>query len=247
MTSCIYVSLYLCINHIRIHNYDLYEYIFIYIFRYIQLSEACVESNVCVDVFVLLEDRLMSNKSTAGPMEDRVAFRDVSGMSECGDRTGGRVHLLSGSMRVEDNALRLEEEVVHTIRQIQAGAAEVITKLRISTGLKLGSFFGSGQYDPLSEELRCCGMDQDSTFCFTLRHDGRAIKDEDKVHLQLAILHTDVHSRRLVRVLNLTLTATDNPSVVFRHADLDCTIATVAKIAVDRALRMPLSVNAKVC
>lgn len=35
-------------------------------YRYILLSEACVEGNICVDVFMLLEDRLMSNKHSAG-------------------------------------------------------------------------------------------------------------------------------------------------------------------------------------
>lgn len=176
-----------------------------------------------------------------------MAFRDIGALAEVGDRTGGKSHLVTGSMRMEHNAHRLEEELSHTIQQIQAGASETVTKLRVSVGLKLGTFFGSGRYDPLAEELRCCGMDQDSSLCFSLRHDsGKRIKDEEKVHLQLAILHTDIHRRRIVRVLNLTLTATDNPSAVFRHADLDCTIAAVAKIAVDRALRLPLSVSPKV-
>ena len=151
---------------------------------------------------------------------------DSAILAQCCDRTGGRFHLLSGSMLAKDNAQRLREELCHSMAQVCA--TEVKFKLRTSRGIRVGTYCGLGKYDSITEEADCAGLDTDSTVCYTLGHDGTSIKDEDKIHLQLAVLHTrysragnssegtapgGLRCQRVVRVLNFCAIATTIPSV----------------------------------
>ena len=204
----------------------------------INLAEKCLLNRICVDVFILHEDRLLSDRYKK--KEDNLVFKDIAILSECSDRTGGNTHYVTGSFKKNENCMRLNEELSHTIGQ--AYSADVILKLRTNNGLKLHNYYGVGNYQPLVGEVEYSGIGSDTTFCFTLRHDSNTVlKDDDKCHLQLAILYTDINMRRLVRVLNLTLTASVSPAVIFRHTDLDCVITTITKIAVEKALNYPLS------
>ena len=204
----------------------------------INLAEKCLLNRICVDVFILHEDRLLSDRYRK--KEDNLVFKDIAILSECSDRTGGNTHYVTGSLKKNENCMRLNDELSHTIGQTYS--ADVILKLRTNNGLKLHNYYGIGNYQPLVGEVEYSGIGSDTTFCFTLRHDSSTVlKDDDKCHIQLAILYTDINMRRLVRVLNLTLTASVSPAVIFRHTDLDCVIATITKIAVEKALNYPLS------
>ena len=235
----------------------------------IQLAEECSLNNICVDVFVFVEDRLLSNRhkmkrnsilqndnsndvnnsnnnNSSNNNKDPVdlTYKDIAILAECSDKTGGNTHFVTGSMHIPDNIKRLADEVVYSINQ--TFVTEVIMKLRSSTGVKLHNYYGSGKYHSILGESQYCGLNADSTMCLTVRHDSPEIKDEDRVHFQLAVLHTDVHMRRIVRVLNLTLTASASPPIVFRHADLDCIVTTITKISVEKALKKPLSITPNV-
>ena len=234
------------------------------------LAEACARSCLCVDVFVLVEDRLTSDpyahahgqhqqQHRAPSMSEKWAFRDCAALAECCDRTGGAVHYLTGCMLVRDNALRVRDQLLHCIGQMCS--AEVAFKLRVSAGLRVQRYVGPGEYDPLTDQGTCAGMDKDTTVGFVLCHAGGGFKDEDKVYLQLAVLYTPSSplasdpqqqplsqsqsqsqslSQRRVRVHNLCLICSADPSTVFKNVDADCVVATLAKLAADRALRLPL-------
>ena len=210
----------------------------------ITLAESFLDSNIRVDVFLMVEDRLLSDRLRSEAEVDLV-FRDTAGLAESCDKTGGHLHYMSGNMRFDDNIIRLADELEQSIKQPYV--CEAIMKLRTSRGLKLGGYYGTGRFDPLLDEVQLSGIDGNMSICYTVKHEsGNVIKDEDKVHFQLAVLHTDGFQRKLVRVLNLTLISSSNPTIVFRHTDLDCVVSTITKIAVDRALRLPLSISPNV-
>ena len=215
------------------------------------LAEKFEKNKICVDLFFLIEDRLLSDRKKLNQKNSKntkiqdLNFRDICVLSECCDRTGGHTHFVSGSMKIEENEKRLSDELIQCVSDTYA--QDCVMKVRTNNGIKVGNYFGVGVYDALLGEVECSGLDTETTMCFTLRYNKNiTIKDDEKVSIQIAILYTDVLTRKMVRVLNLVLTASVSPSVVFRHADLDCVVATITKIAVDRALRYPLSLQANV-
>ena len=211
--------------------------------EYIELSQLMAKSNICVDVYFLLEDRLLSDRIRGKNKAEDLIFKDLALLSECCDNTGGKLHLISGNMRFDDNIRRLGDELEHAISL--CFASESVMKLRSSKGIVTAKYCGVGVYDSLLETVELAGLTGETCMCYTVRHDrGGVIKDEDKVHFQLAILHTDSMQRKVVRVLNLTVMASNSPATVFRHSDLDCVVAAITKLAVEKALRLPLSITA---
>lgn len=193
---------------------------------FVELAQACARSIVCVDVLLCLGDD--------------AAFRDTALLAELCDTTGGSLHCLTGSLLLAANAFRVQQQLVHILRTV--AGSEAVIKLRCSVGVRLDRFIGKGFRPPGSAalgELELAGLDRDLTICGMLRFDA-ALKDEDKVHVQLAVLHTTPSRQRLVRVHNLTLSASSNPTIIFRNADLDCVTAVALKQAVEKGLRVPL-------
>lgn len=60
------------------------------------------------------------------------------------------------------------------------------------------------------------------------------------MHIQLAILYTTPDKRRRVRVHNMCVLASNNATIIFRHADLDAVTTYLMKTTVEKALRTPL-------
>lgn len=83
-------------------------------------------------------------------------------------------------------------------------------------------------------------MDRHSTLMFQICHDS-ALKEDERVHFQLAVLYTTPDRRRRIRVHNYSSIATHKPTVVFRNSDIEAVLGCLAKDAVDRALTCPLS------
>lgn len=79
-------------------------------------------------------------------------------------------------------------------------------------------------------------MSDESSFCFLLRSDA-TLKEDDKVHIQLAVLYTTAQRERRVRVHNLCLMVSAVHSLIFKCACLDTVASTMAVMAVDRAMR----------
>jgi len=194
---------------------------------YKDLIAACVASFVGVDIFYSI---------------DTDEYREVALLADMCMQTGGNIHILTGSMTIEDNVHRLEQALTSIV--CNNSAAEAVFKLRTSIGLKLDRFLGKGRYDDMQQELSMCVADRNSTVCCLLEHDG-SIVDETKASIQLAVLHTNLDKKRVVRVHNLCLVASSNHTVIFRHADLDATTAIIAKVGVDKALHEPLHDEAK--
>lgn len=190
---------------------------------YKELEGLCLKCNICVDFFICYEN------------DD---FRGAALFGDICRFTGGNLHYFQGSMILDDNIHRLDSELKNALCNFCG--SEAIMKLRTSVGVRVDQIIGKGVFSEINGEVELAGLDQFSTFCFTLRNDA-TLKDEDKVHLQLAVLYTTCNMERMVRVHNLSLVASSNPTSIFRYTDLDTVTCTLAKLAADKALLNPLS------
>jgi len=194
---------------------------------YLALTADCIRSMVSVSVIACVGEE----QAEGG------AFLDTALLGDTVLQTGGQMHVFSGCLGLEDNVYRLEQQLVHDVSQV--AAAEAVAKLRTSVGVRVDRAVGGGVYSPIRGEVELCGVDTSTTLMFTLCHDS-PLKEDEKVHMQLAVLHTTPDSRRVIRVLNLTTLASLKPSTIFRNSDIEAVVAALMKEAVERALTHPL-------
>jgi protein transport protein SEC24 len=71
-------------------------------------------------------------------------------------------------------------------------------------------------------------MDADKAIAARIKHEGKLDEKVD-AHFQCAVLYTSAAGQRRVRVHNLAVPVTSLLANVFRFADMDTTIAYVAK------------------
>ena len=178
-------------------------------------------------------------------------------------RTGGRLVQFKGSLYLEDSIGRLQTQVLTDALSIVGG--ETQWKVRASGGLAVDSVLGPGgaaMYDRVAESpVMCASVDEHTTFTFALTYGGTnttspgatslssgVLKEDDRVHLQVAVLYTAWHAPlrkalRRVRVHNLSLTATAKPAVVFRNCDTEAVLGYFVKhaltVALDSSLGSP--------
>lgn len=143
---------------------------------------------------------------------------------------------MAGNFSFEDNVHRLQEQLQYIQESVRG--FEAVMKLRCSLGFEAKEIIGRGRFDDETLELDVQSLSSQSTYCFTLKHDGNSLGDDEKVHFQLAVLYTSATTgQRLVRVHNLSTTVSTSVPLIFRHADLDTTMDTIIKLSVDRALK----------
>lgn len=187
----------------------------------------CAKACVCVEIILCLGDD--------------ASHRDTAVLADLCNTTGGALHCLTGSMLVETNALRVQQQLVHSMKGIVG--SDAIVKLRTSLGVNLDRYLAKGHTTPETAamgEIELAGLDADLSLCCMLKLDA-TLKDEDKMYVQLAILYTSPTRQRVVRVHNLCAAVSSNATIIFRNADLDAVTTTAVKLAIDRALQQPLS------
>jgi hypothetical protein len=166
---------------------------------------------------------------------------DTAVLCDLCDATGGSLHLMRGSISDEENVMRLERQVWHCVTRFQG--IDAVVKVRVSPGLALQKFLPGKGIANYNSELELGCVDDDTTFSGLLKVDG-SIADDEKVHIQLAVLYTDRYMRRMVRVHNLGLKATSNHNTVFRYTDQDALVHSLGAIAADKALMVRMSASA---
>jgi hypothetical protein len=175
----------------------------------------------------------------------------------CG-ATGGMVYVVEGNVKLPYNMERLEAQLLQAIVKIKG--FDVAMKLRSSVGYSPAAYHGGGRFDEDRGIAAMSSMSSDNCACFTLKNDA-ALKDEDPVYLQVAVLYTayvDVGAsseaakdapfqvaagrtvpQRRVRILNLCCFSSNNPLLVFRHLDVEAVAACMFKQAIDLCSRRP--------
>lgn len=214
---------------------------------YLLFADWCGKHNIATDVYMTMDGN---------------RHKDISLFAEISRRTGGSLHPISGSLLKESAVFTLQQELSYGLTSI--AASEAVLKLRCSAGFRADDYTGQGivstialffllmfnfvcvhlgRMSETATEAEIAWLNNDFTFVYTFVHDGN-LKEDDPAYLQLAILHTSVPGgRRLVRVHNMHLSCTATSSQVFRNADLDCVATTLFKTAIDKALKLPLTLE----
>jgi len=163
-------------------------------------------------------------------------FVDTALLGEVCARTGGRLSLFTGPLLQEQVAQRLQQQLLSDLQHV--AGSEAVVKLRVGLGFRGVEVLGAGRITEMGE-VELSGVSEDASWTFLLAHDS-PIKDEDKVHIQLAVLYTTPFTRkRIVRVHNMTLISSDKPTVIFRNVDLEAVACTLMRQAVQRAMCKP--------
>ena len=98
---------------------------------------------------------------------------------------------------------------------------------RLGIGLRIADHFGSF-FQRNVTDLEFGTMDADKAVAARIKHEGKLDEKVD-AHFQCAVLYTSATGQRRVRVHNLAVPVTSLLANVFRFADMDTTIAYVAK------------------
>eukprot|EP01059_Diplonema_ambulator_P032518 TRINITY_DN640_c0_g1_i2.p2 TRINITY_DN640_c0_g1~~TRINITY_DN640_c0_g1_i2.p2 ORF type:complete len:560 (+),score=221.09 TRINITY_DN640_c0_g1_i2:2526-4205(+) len=144
--------------------------------------------------------------------------------------TGGQQYLYANFNPTRDFE-RLCHQVTRNLTR-ECGYAGMMI-MRTSPGIRVkgynGHFF---QSDPDVVDL--AGVDADKTYMVELEHEKKLNASQTTaVYLQLALLYTRRDGKRRIRVHTLRLQVAQSIPLIFRHSDLETTVAMVTRKALE--------------
>lgn len=105
---------------------------------------------------------------------------------------------------------------------------EVSLKVRCSTGLQVGAYFGNFYNEEWDHDPTFGSIDSNSTFGILFKYDGKLDPKLD-VHFQSALLYTSSDGQRRVRVNNVIASVTEQYKSTINFADVDACIGVIAR------------------
>jgi len=187
---------------------------------YKNLGERCAELGIGVDLFIM--SSMYIDIATIGIILPRICL--TSGTLSC--MTGGDTFLYSNFIPERDSG-RLVGDFSRTLTR-ETGF-QAMMKVRCSNGLRVfdydGNFF---QHKPT--EIEFGTIDADKAVVVKFKHEGKMDRKLDVV-FQSALLYTTATGERRVRVQNLSARSTSDIGEIYKTADEDAIIATIAKEA----------------
>ncbi|KAG6535448.1 hypothetical protein ZIOFF_000421 [Zingiber officinale] len=162
---------------------------------------------VCVDIFVTTQ-----------------TFVDIASISIIPRTTGGQVYYYYPFSALSDPG-KLYNDLKWNISRPQG--FEAVMRVRCSRGLEVQEY--SGNFcKSVPSDIDLPGIDSDKTIMVTFKHEGK-LQVNSECTFQCALLYTTVYGQRRIRVINLSLTCTDNISSLCQSADLDAQFTCLLK------------------
>ncbi|XP_004346230.1 protein transporter Sec24-like CEF [Capsaspora owczarzaki ATCC 30864] len=185
---------------------------------YRKLATDCTASGVSVDLFLLSP-----------------SYLDVATVSQVSALTGGSVYHYPNFTAALDGE-RLFREIRYTVTRTTG--YDALMRLRCSNGLRAVEFFGNFSMRNTTD-MELAGIDADKAIGIQLRHDD-TLSERQNAYLQLALLYTNAHGQRRIRVHNIALRISNVIQDVFRHAEMDTILNFIAKQADRDVHKKPL-------
>ena len=171
---------------------------------YVALSKECNELQVSVDQFVCSS-----------------GYTDIATIGQLSTATGGRLCYYPGfSETCTSDCERMKNDVLHIMTNIKA--YEVAMKVRVSESLSVANIQGLGLETSTVTQRDITCLDEDSSFHILLYYEQDLPEESSDAFVQISFLHTDMHKRRVVRVINYAMPVVTSLSAVFRYADVHC-------------------------
>jgi len=191
---------------------------------YKKLGEDCHMESIRLDIVLLTTTTSLYNTKNSSTA--------ISILGEVCNATCGKLRRLDICSSWQDDECPLALEL-SKLCTIWSTATDAVLKLRISNGIRLKSrhaYLGNGPgflvssgglLLDMSPELEMAHVGAETCIVANLEHSvgGIPAKSNHKIYFQAALLYTTPFGQRRVRVMNLCLSSTTLPSIVFRNAD----------------------------
>ncbi|KAL7291984.1 hypothetical protein TKK_0014270 [Trichogramma kaykai] len=174
---------------------------------YNNLGQDCVGSGCSVDLFVF-------NNS----------YIDVATIGQVCRLTGGDLYKYT-YFQADDDGERLITDIINNISR--PVAFDAVMRVRTSTGIRPTEFYGH-LYMSNTTDIELASIDCDKAIAVEIKHDDK-IAEDDTVCIQAALLYTSCSGVRRLRIINLSLKATNQMGEIFRACDLDAIINFLSK------------------
>lgn len=115
---------------------------------------------------------------------------------------------------------------------------QVSFKVRCSTGLQVGAYFGNFFHEEWDQDPSMGSIDSRSTLGVLFKHDGKLDPKLD-VHFQSALLYTSNTGQKRVRVNNVIASVTTDYSAVMSFVDADACVGIITRENLSRMGEFP--------
>lgn len=181
---------------------------------YNDVAQECVGVGCSVDLF------LFNN-----------AFVDVATLSQTCRLTGGQVYKYT-YFQADLDGERFLTDLRHNLSR--PTAFDAIMKVRLSVGVRPVDFFGSF-YMSNTTDVELASINADAAVACEVKHDDK-LTEEDGVFVQAALLFTNIHGQRRLRILNLALSTGSTLADTFRQCELDTVVNLTAKQSINKLM-----------
>ncbi|GAA5904381.1 uncharacterized protein JCM6883_006470 [Sporobolomyces salmoneus] len=170
-------------------------------------AEECVEAGIGINLFLF-------------PSQ----YIDAATLGVLPGLTGGDLFFHPRFDPVRDGQL-LREEIGRVVKR--ETAYSVTMRIRCSNGLRISDHFGNFFQRNITD-LEFGTLDADKAIAARIKHESK-LDEKSDAYFQCAALYTSATGQRRVRVHNIAVPVTSLVNNVFRYADMDTTIALIAK------------------
>ncbi|SGZ40675.1 related to SED5-binding protein 3 [Hanseniaspora guilliermondii] len=165
------------------------------------------------DYYRALGNKLLREACSIDIFVTTSAFVDLCNIGYLCLNTGGEVHYYPHFQSSKDD-LKLESDYIKVVSSTIG--YQCALKIRTSNGLRVDSYYDQTSMFERSDPQFPVITNRSNVSCL-LKLDG-TIKESD-VHIQAAILYTDLNGQRRIRVINTSAAVTNNVSEVYKFVD----------------------------
>jgi protein transport protein SEC24 len=163
------------------------------------------------------------------------SYMDIASLGDLPKYSAGSLYSYV-MFNLEKDGPRFEEQVHKTLTQNTA--FEAVLRTRVTKGMRITNYYGNF-YIRGADLMALPNVNSDSVFGFDLSHDGENLAS-NYVTVQSALLYTNGHGQRRIRVMTQAFPTTTLTSELVNSVDVFATCNLIAKQAIDVTLKTTL-------
>jgi protein transport protein SEC24 len=163
------------------------------------------------------------------------SYIDLASLGDLPKYSSGSLHSYV-MFNFEKDGPRFEEQLHKTLTTDTA--FEAVMRTRVTKGMRISNYYGNF-FIRGSDLMALPNVNSDSVFGFDLAHDGENLAS-NYVTVQSALLYTNGHGQRRIRVMTQAFPTTSLTSELANGVDVFATCNLMAKQAIDVALKTTL-------
>ncbi|XBW35314.1 hypothetical protein QEN19_000880 [Hanseniaspora menglaensis] len=165
------------------------------------------------DYYRTIGNRLLKEACSIDLFITTAAFVDVCNIGFLALNTGGKIHYYPHFQQAKDD-FKVVSDYLSSISSIVG--YQCALKLRTGSGLRVESYYNqTAMFEKADPQFPV--ITTKSNVSILLKNDGN-IKEKD-VHIQAALLYTDINGKRMIRVINNAAAVTNSVSEVYKFVD----------------------------